>query len=254
MSPLFSPQSIVMQAVQKFSTLVFLPKLDFRFFFAYALRGGSDPPLKNQWRSSFVFNKNSKTNSEFYRSIYSENGYSPTLEEIGEHFGYTSLATVHKHLTHLKEKKLIRRKHYSSRSIELIPVESETHGSEVPLLGYVAAGRPIEAITIDEVISVPADMVKTRGRTYVLQVRGNSMIDEQIRDGDYVMVEDRKTAENGEMVIALIDGEEATLKKFYRERGGMIRLQPANPDMKPMSYPSDRITIQGIVIGILRKY
>jgi len=198
--------------------------------------------------------KTQKQILNFIDRFIQTNGYSPTLEEIGEHFGYTSLATVHKHLTHLKEKKLIRRKHYSSRSIELIPVESETHGSEVPLLGYVAAGRPIEAITIDEVISVPADMVKTRGRTYVLQVRGNSMIDEQIRDGDYVMVEDRKTAENGEMVIALIDGEEATLKKFYRERGGMIRLQPANPDMKPISYPSDRITIQGIVIGILRKY
>ena len=119
-------------------------------------------------------------------------------------------------------------------------LNQKLEGTEVPLLGYVAAGRPIQAVAIDEVISVPADMVKTKGKTYVLQVRGNSMIDEQIRDGDYVMVEDRKTAENGEMVIALIDGDEATLKKFYRERGGNIRLQPANPEMKPMTYPSDR--------------
>ncbi len=198
--------------------------------------------------------KTQKEILNFIERFIQMNGYSPSLEEIGDHFGYTSLATVHKHLTHLKEKKLIRRKHYSSRSIELIPVESEAPAADVPLLGYVAAGRPIEAVTIDEVISVPADMVKTKGKTYVLQVRGNSMIEEQIRDGDYVMVEDRKTAENGEMVIALIDAEEATLKKFYRERGGTIRLQPANPEMKPLTYPPDRVIIQGIVIGILRKY
>src|SRR4029453_11497295 len=113
---------------------------------------------------------------------------------------------------------------------------------------------PIEAIEMNEVISVPPDMVAHKGKTYVLQVRGESMIDEQIRDGDYVIVEDRKTAENGEMVIALIDGEEATLKKFYKERNGIIRLQPANPQMKPMQFPADRVVIQGIVIGILRKY
>lgn len=198
--------------------------------------------------------KTQKEILDYIQEFISSNGYSPSLEEIGGHFGYTSLATVHKHLTHLQAKKLIRRKHYSSRSIELVPVESQNDGAEVPLLGYVAAGRPIEAMTMDEVISVPADMVKSAGKTYVLQVRGTSMIDEQIRDGDYVIVEDRKTAENGEMVIALIDGAEATLKKFYRERGGTIRLQPANPEMKPLTYPSDRVTIQGIVIGILRKY
>jgi repressor LexA len=208
----------------------------------------------NQGGATLYLTKTQKEILEFIERFIQSHGYSPSLEEIGDHFGYTSLATVHKHLTHLKEKKLIRRKHYSSRSIELVPVESETDGTEVPLLGYVAAGRPIQAVTIDEVISVPADMVKTKGKTYVLQVRGNSMIDEQIRDGDYVMVEDRKTAENGEMVIALIDGDEATLKKFYRERSGNIRLQPANPEMKPLTYSPDRVTIQGIVIGILRKY
>ena len=181
-------------------------------------------------------------------------GYAPSMEEIARHFRYTSLATVHKHLTHLQEKKLIRRKPNSSRSIELIPVESDQQGWEVPLLGFVAAGKPIEAIQMNEVISVPPDMIARKGKTYVLQVRGNSMIGEQIRDGDYVIVEDRQTAENGEVVIALIDKDETTLKKFYREKNGSVRLQPANPEMKPLSIASERIKIQGIVIGILRKF
>jgi repressor LexA len=191
---------------------------------------------------------------DFIESFIRKKGYSPSMEEIAAHFDYNSLATVHKHLTHLQEKQMIRRKTHASRSIELVPVPSKGAGAEVPLLGYVAAGKPIEAVAMDEVIAIPADMAGSKGKTYVLQVRGNSMIEEQIRDGDYVIVEDRKTAENGEMVIALIDGEEATLKKFYRERGGLIRLQPANPEMQPFHFPSDRVKIQGIVIGILRKF
>jgi len=191
---------------------------------------------------------------DYIEDFISSKGYAPSMEEIARHFRYTSLATVHKHLTHLQQKKLIRRKPNSSRSIELIPVDSYQQGWEVPLLGYVAAGKPIEAIQMNEVISVPPDMVAHKGKTYVLQVRGNSMIGEQIRDGDYVIVEDRQTAENGEVVIALIDKEETTLKKFYREKNGMVRLQPANVEMKALSFSSDRVTIQGIVIGILRKY
>jgi repressor LexA len=181
-------------------------------------------------------------------------GYAPSMEEIAKHFQYNSLATVHKHLTHLQQKRLIRRKKNASRSIELIPVDSENASSEVPLLGYVAAGKPIEAIAINEVIAVPADMVSHKAKTYVLQVRGDSMIEEQIRDGDYVIVEDRQTAHDGEMVIALIDEEETTLKKFYKDRQNFIRLQPANPEMKPLTFPAERVRIQGIVIGILRKY
>lgn len=191
---------------------------------------------------------------DFIESFIRKKGYSPSMEEIAAHFKYNSLATVHKHLTHLQEKQMIRRKTHASRSIELVPVPSQGDGAEVPLLGYVAAGKPIEAVAMDEVIAIPADMAGSKGKTYVLQVRGTSMIEEQIRDGDYVIVEDRKTAENGEMVIALIDGEEATLKKFYRERGGLIRLQPANPDMQAFHFPADRVKIQGIVIGILRKF
>ncbi len=191
---------------------------------------------------------------DYIENFIQTRGYAPSMEEIALHFSYTSLATVHKHLTHLQQKKLIRRKRNSSRSIELIPVESHEQGWEVPLLGFVAAGKPIEAIQMNEVISVPPDMVARKGKTYVLQVRGESMIEEQIRDGDYVIVEDRQTAENGEVVIALIDKDETTLKKFYREKNGTIRLQPANPAMKPLSLPSERVKIQGIVIGILRKY
>jgi repressor LexA len=191
---------------------------------------------------------------DYIENFIATKGYAPSMEEIARHFRYTSLATVHKHLTHLQEKKLIRRKPNSSRSIELIPVESDQQGSEVPLLGFVAAGKPIEAIQMNEVISVPPDMVARKGKTYVLQVRGDSMIDEQIRDGDYVIVEDRQTAVNGEVVIALVDRDETTLKKFYREKNGQIRLQPANPMMKPMTLPPERVKIQGIVIGILRKY
>jgi repressor LexA len=191
---------------------------------------------------------------DYIENFIQSKGYAPSMEEIARHFRYTSLATVHKHLTHLQQKKLIRRKRSSSRSIELIPVPSEQDGSQVPLLGYVAAGRPIEAIEMNEVIAIPPDMVARKGKTYVLQVRGNSMIDEQIRDGDYVIVEDRQTAENGEVVIALVDKEETTLKKFYREKNGVIRLQPANPEMKALVIPSERVRIQGIVIGILRKY
>jgi repressor LexA len=198
--------------------------------------------------------KKQKELLDYVENFIRTKGYAPSMEEIARHFRYHSLATVHKHLTHLQQKKLIRRKKSSSRSIELIPVESDRQGSEVPLLGFVAAGKPIEAIAMNEVISVPPDMVPHKGKTYVLQVRGDSMIEEQIRDGDYVIVEDRKTAENGEMIIALIDEQETTLKKFYRERNGMIRLQPANPEMKPFVVAADRMKIQGIVIGILRKY
>ncbi len=124
---------------------------------------------------------------------------------------------------------------------------------ELPLLGRVAAGTPIEAVQASETIFVPEDMVGRRD-TYVLQVKGDSMIDEQIRDGDYVIVENRKVARDGEMVIALLEGENVTLKKLYREGGGKVRLQPANARMKPLLVDQDDLRIQGVVIGVLRKY
>jgi len=183
----------------------------------------------------------------------SRKGYAPTIEEIGEHFGLSSLATVHKHLSNLQSKGLVKRDWNRSRALELVPTPVAVAAVELPLLGRVAAGSPIEAITASETIFVPEDMVGRRD-TYVLQVKGDSMIDEQIRDGDFVIVENRKHANDGEMVIALLDGDSATLKKIYREGGGMVRLQPANARVKPILVDQDRLSIQGVVIGVLRKY
>jgi repressor LexA len=180
-------------------------------------------------------------------------GYAPTIEEIGEHFGLSSLATVHKHLTNLQEKGLVKRAWNRSRALELVPTRVEVKAVELPLMGRVAAGAPIEAVQSTETIFVPEDMVGRRD-TYVLQVKGDSMIDEQIRDGDYVIVEDRQTARDGEMVIALLEGENVTLKKLYRERDGRVRLQPANAALKPLFVDARTLKIQGVVIGVLRRY
>jgi repressor LexA len=161
---------------------------------------------------------------------------------------------VHEHLSNLEAKGYIRKSYNESRSIELTRTEYRLGAMEVPLLGTVAAGEPIEAVQELEVLAVPESMVSSRGEHYVLRVRGNSMIDEQIRDGDYVVVQARETAQNGETVIALVDGESATVKKYYREGNGRVRLQPANPEVAPLLYPERRVRIQGIVVGVLRNY
>jgi repressor LexA len=190
---------------------------------------------------------------DFVASHISRKGYAPTIEEIGDNFGLSSLATVHKHPANLQEKGLIKRAWNRSRALELVPSEMTVRAVELPLMGRVAAGSPIEAVQSTETIWVPEDMIG-RGQTYVLQVKGDSMIEEQIRDGDYVIVEDRETARDGEMVIALLDGENVTLKKMYRESGGRIRLQPANSQMDPIYVDAARMRVQGVVIGVLRKY
>lgn len=181
-----------------------------------------------------------------------QHGYAPSLEEIGRRFSLSSLATVHKHLTNLQEKGFIRRSWNRSRSVELLSAPAGHRALELPLLGYVAAGLPIEAVANSETIAVPEDIAGKSG-AYVLRVKGDSMIDEQIRDGDFVVVEDRKTADNGEMVIALVSGSDVTLKKFYRENG-RVRLQPANPTMQPMFFDPSQIQVQGVVVGMMRKY
>jgi repressor LexA len=190
---------------------------------------------------------------DFLSRHIEKKGYAPTIEEIGEHFGLSSLATVHKHLTNLQDKGLIKRAWNRSRALELLPTQVSVQAVELPLLGRVAAGTPIQAVQGTETIWVPEDMVGRR-ETYVLQVKGDSMIDEQIRDGDYVIVEDRKSARDGEMVIALLEGENVTLKKLYREGGGKVRLQPANARMKPILVDQDDLRVQGVVIGVLRRY
>ncbi len=183
-------------------------------------------------------------------------GYAPSIDEIREHFGLGSLATVHKHLLTLERKRVIRREPNQSRSIELVPTTDFNRGGvvRVPLVGTIAAGEPIEAISEEEKIELPEELLGP-GRTYVLKVRGNSMIEEHIRDGDFVIIEERQTAENGQTVVALLNGTDVTLKKYFDE-GTRIRLQPANPDVKPIYVDKNEesLQIQGIVIGILRKY
>lgn len=191
---------------------------------------------------------------EFLRSHIGERGYAPSFEEIAERFAFQSLATVHEHLTNLERKGYIRRSYNESRSIEVLPPRGTARATEVPLLGKVAAGLPIESLMQDETLAVPDGMLPRRGPNYALRVSGTSMIDEHICDGDYVVVHGRQAAENGEMVIALVNGSEATVKKFYREAGGWIRLQPANTSMQPLRYQERDILIQGVVVGVIRKY
>ncbi len=190
---------------------------------------------------------------DFICSFVDEHRYSPSLEEIGGHFGLSSVATVHKHVQHLVEKGMLRKAWNRSRSVE--PVEAQPAASVVslPLLGVVAAGAPIQAIEVPETIDVPRQLVPRRGDCFVLRVRGDSMIEDQICDGDFVVVESRPEARNGETVVALVDGDEATLKRFYR-RGRRVRLQPANSNMKPIEVPASQVQVRGVVRGLLRQY
>jgi repressor LexA len=196
--------------------------------------------------------KRQKQILDYLDSFIEVNGYSPSFEEIADNFGYSSLATVHEHLTNLERKGYLRKDYNKSRSLELVPAEG-TLAVELPLLGLVAAGLPIEAVEQNESLAVPYDMLRG-GSNFVLQVRGDSMIEEQIRDGDYIVVHSRQTAENGEMVVALVHDDSATVKKFYRESGGRVRLQPANVTMQPMYFQEEEVRIQGIVIAVIRKY
>jgi repressor LexA len=192
---------------------------------------------------------------EFIKGYIESNEEPPTIAEIGRHFQISSSASVHGILLALEREGLIKRTPNISRGIQLVkpsPNGDDDRG-EIPLLGTVAAGQPIEAILSHDTIAVPPDM-QGRGRTFALRVRGDSMIEENIQDGDIIIVASQKTADNGQVVVALIDGNYATVKKFYREPD-FIRLQPANPQFKPMLIKTpERIQIQGVVTGLIRKY
>jgi repressor LexA len=189
---------------------------------------------------------------DFLSAFTQKNGYSPSYEEIAGGLGVNSLATVHKHVTNLQNKGLLQRAHNRSRSIDVLPVRAGRKGSErVPLMGRIAAGRPVEAIESAESISL-GEIIGNR-EVFALEVRGDSMRDEHIVSGDYVLVERTQTAREGEIVVALIDNSEATLKRFYRE-GNVIRLQPSNAEMAPIYAPAASVNIQGKVLGVLRKY
>ena len=196
--------------------------------------------------------KRQKQILDFLRTFIDENGYSPSFEEICAAFGYTSLATVHEHVTNLAAKGYIRKAPRESRSIEFPP---ETEPSvPLPLLGTVAAGQPIEAVEDTETLAIPGEMIRKGSDHYVLRVSGESMIDEQIRDGDHIVVRARETAHDGEVVVALVGSEDATVKKLYREPGNRIRLQPANPEMEPIIEDADNVRVRGVVVGLLRTY
>jgi repressor LexA len=197
--------------------------------------------------------KRQKEILDHVRAFIEDHGYAPSFEEIADHFQYASLATVHEHLSNLERKGYIRKAYNESRSIELVDQRPALPSIELPLLGTVAAGLPIEAVSDTETLAVPSDMVH-RGDHYVLRVQGDSMIEEQIRDGDYIVVNSREVAEDGQMVVALVGGDSATVKKLYREPGGRIRLQPANRVMAPIIEDADNVDVQGIVVGVIRKY
>jgi repressor LexA len=195
---------------------------------------------------------------DFISEFVQKNGYSPSYDEIRIGMELNSLATVHKHITNLEKKGLLTRDYNRSRSIDLLPPKGRLKQAMsvnttmvLPLLGRIAAGQPIEAVENPETISL-ADFVRSK-EVFVLEVRGDSMQDEHILSGDYVLVEKAKTAHNGDIVVALVDGYDATLKRFYRE-GENIRLQPSNVNMQPIMVPAVNVDVQGRVIGVLRKY
>jgi repressor LexA len=203
----------------------------------------------------------------FIRDFQKARGVAPTHREICDHFGFSSYGTVYKHLSLLEKKGLIRRDWNQKRGVEVVeqpeekaaaaalPAKRETSSGaaarELPLFGYIAAGRPLEVDVSDEMIAVPEHLT-TRGENYVLKVRGDSMVDDGILDGDLVIIARRELAENGEMVVANVSGE-VTLKRLYRE-GDRVRLQPANSMMSPIYAAARDVAVQGVVVGLMRRF
>jgi repressor LexA len=208
---------------------------------------------------------------QFLDSFIAENGFSPSFAEIGSSLNLTSLATVHKHIHTLEKKGFLRLGQNQSRSIELLELrpnlrkrggaslegstpaaEPEVRYPEIPLMGLIAAGKPLEAIQTSESLSLKDFVGKPD--VFLLKVTGDSMIEDHICDGDYVLVEKSANAENGDTVVALLHNEDATLKRYYREKDRKIRLQPANSAMAPIFIDENELVIQGRVIAVLRKY
>lgn len=192
---------------------------------------------------------------DFIKQHIQSSGSAPTLRQIADAIGVSSLATVHEHLTALENKGLIKRKPGKTRSIDLVRTKEQDLadiGLDVPILGFIAAGAPIEPYTDpNATVSISPSFVTGKKRVYVLKVRGESMIEEQIRDGDYVVVEQSDNAKNGDIVVALLDNGMATLKRFFKE-ATRIRLEPANAKMSPIFVKNVRI--QGKVVGLIRRY
>ncbi len=191
---------------------------------------------------------------DFIEKRLESSGVAPTLREISEAFGFASTASAQKHIALLERKGFLRREKHQKRGLVLVhqPANDERGGIELPLLGLVAAGAPIESVPDPEPVSVPQDFVGS-GSNFVLKVRGESMIDDGIHDGDLVIVQSTAKAVDGDMVVAMVDGE-VTLKRLYRQAPGTIRLQPANSEMEPLFVAAADLTVQGIVVGLLRRY
>jgi repressor LexA len=201
--------------------------------------------------------KRQKEVVEFIAKFVDENGFSPSYEEIARGLNLASLATVHKHINTLESKNYLKKSFNQSRSVDVAPKylqeQRRQRGPvEVPLMGRIAAGRPLEAIETRATLSF-ADFAKSAD-TFALEVRGDSMIEDHICSGDMILVEKAATARDGEIVVALVDGNDATLKRFYRETNGMIRLQPANSGMEPIYVHPETLQIQGRLLAVLRKY
>jgi repressor LexA len=198
-----------------------------------------------------MLTKRQKELLDYLTAYIEQHGYAPTLEEIGRNFALGSLATVHKHLQNLERKGHIRRLPNRSRALEVTPRDGATATVQVPLLGRVAAGTPLEPVEVPESVALPEELLG-RGETFALRVQGDSMVGDGILDGDVVVVESRNAVENGATVVALVRGE-ATLKRFFRERG-RVRLMPANERLEPIVAPANEVEVRGEVVALLRRY
>jgi repressor LexA len=212
--------------------------LNIRFYFAYT------PAVNPTPRQKQIL--------DFVTRSIDRRGFAPSIQEICDHFDLASTATVHKHLKNLAARGLLNRESHRSRALE-VPAANTSEAVEIPLLGRVAAGVPIEAISNPDTISIPADWLG-RGERFALRVRGDSMIDAHIEDGDVVVIERKDAAKDGDTVIALVDDAEATLKVFRSQADGKVRLEPRNDSLKPMVFEASRVRIQGTVVGVLRRY
>ena len=188
----------------------------------------------------------------FIETRIENDGVAPTLQEIADAFGFKSTASAQKHVAHLERKGFLERRKHQKRGLVLASEDNVPPAVNLPLYGAVAAGAPIETFPGDERVSVPSDFLKS-GDHYVLQVRGDSMIDDGVHDGDFVVVQRTRTAADGQMVVALVSGE-VTLKRIYRDNASTVRLQPSNPAVPVLIVPSGEVVVQGLVVGLLRRY
>jgi repressor LexA len=215
----------------------------------FAQNGGEDP---------MALTKRQKQVLDFIAGFVEENGYCPSYEEIARGLELASLATVHKHISVLESKNYLKRGFNQSRSLEVAPKYLQEQRRpkaglpEIPLLGRIAAGLPVEAIEQRETLNF-ADFAGS-GSTFALEVRGDSMIEDHICDGDLILVEKVQQALDGDIVVALVNGSETTLKRFYRESDDTVRLQPANSTLAPIVTSAANVQIQGRLLAVLRKY